>query len=524
MSRLMADEASQHGPGEALRRHKALALLCVLLVGGLVGAYAYLKPPSFTSTVQVLVRPTLGNPFSPDTGASGQQVTIAMSTEAAVVDSRSVADLANKHLDQPWQPGSGVVKATVPPNTQVVQISFRADNAADAQHGASAVAQAYLDYRHGQTESTQKTRLETLRRQVTAVSKSLQRATEEAQATDRSPDTVQQVQLYANQLATLQTTINSVEAAGADPGSLIAPAPRPSGPSGLDPRLLLGAGLLVGLGVAVMVALWRERADRRVRGDSDLAVAGLPILARPGRSSRVLAHGIGRTTADMTYSRLRTAVLAKVPVGSCVAVTGMTDSVDSEGPAIDLGTSLSRSGYRVCVLVASGRPLDEAPLAGNPHAGTEQSVDRVAAKMLRQDIDGVSLLRLASRSDELDELVSTPEFPRLLAALRKEYDYLVIAAPPASGAADLAAVRHADATLLLALDRGTTVEQVEELQVRAAHLGVALIGMALLDRRQGPSPLAGASSGRGGGRTHRHGTNRPTDDTAELADNAPLQT
>lgn len=282
MSMSPAEEIDGHALGDAFRRHKALILVCVLVVAALAYGYTRTLTDSFSSSSSVLVKPTLGNPFSPETGASGQQVTIAMTTEASLVNSAGVAEIANKTLPHAWEPGSSTVKATVPPNTQVVRIVFTAPSAREAQAGAETVAKAYLDYRLAQTTGSQKARLATLEKQAKVVRTNLDKASAEADQEDPPANAVQNVQLYANQLVTLQTTISTVQAAGSNPGAVVTPPALPDKPSGLDDRLIIAGGLLLGLVLGLALALWRERSDHRIRAERERSVAGLPLLASMG--------------------------------------------------------------------------------------------------------------------------------------------------------------------------------------------------------------------------------------------------
>lgn len=480
MSTSSPEELDSHALGDAFRRHKVLILACVLLVAALSYGYTRTLTESFTASTSVLVKPTLGNPFSPETGSSGQQVTIAMTTEAAVVDSDGVAALANKKLDRHWVPGSGTVTASVPPNTQVVRIVYEAPTAKEAQVGAQTVAQAFLDYRKAQTASSQKVRLATLQKQAAAVRKNLDEASEEAAKDDPEPNAVQNVQLYANQLVTLETTISNIQAAGSDPGTLVAPAVVPDGPSGLDPRLIIGGGVLVGLALGLTLAFWRERTDKRIRAQSELVVAGLPMLASltstgPRTSHRGQEHQRG-------HERLRTAVVASVPPQSTIALSAISSELPCADVTIGLGEALSQSGYRVGVVLVSGE-------GDRDHSGVHRraSVGEIAASTDVHDLlvrrGPLWVLPVDGTESELDEFVASTSFTSAVRGLRERFDYLLVAGPAASTASGVGAGRATDGLVVVVRDRSTTSEQVAELVVRARQLDVPVLGLVSLHRR-----------------------------------------
>lgn len=512
VSRLPAEELDGRALSDAFRRHKALVMACVLLVAGLAYGYTRTLSESFTASTSVLVKPTLGNPFSPETGSSGQQVTIAMTTEAAVVDSDGVAQIANKTLDKHWDPGSDTVTASVPPNTQVVRIVYRAPTAESARAGAQTVAQAYLDYRRAETSSSQKIRLETLQKQAKAVRANLDKASAEAAKDNPPVNAVQNVQLYANQLVTLETTISTVQSAGTDPGSLVAPAALPDGPTGLDPRLLVGGGALGGLALGLTLAFWRERADKRLRAESQLVVAGLPMLVSLTGSRS--GTGSGGHVQPGGYERLRSAVVASVASPCAIGLSAISTELPCGEVALALGGALSRSGYQVGVILSTGQ---------HDRSGTRftrtVTVPEIGRSSDVHDLlvghDSLQVLPIDGDIAEVDEFVASATFTNLVRTLRDSFDYLLVAGPDTSTASGLGAGRATDGMLAVVRDRSTTSDQVGELVVRAEQLDVRMLGLVALPRRSRLALHGGVGSGTG--RARRLSVGAPPDTTEDMA-------
>ena len=152
METLQRDDVRLHIVADALRRRFVLIVVVVALVTAAIGAYVMHLAPSYAASAKVLIRPIPGNALSLDSSKNGQQVTVAMETEAGLVNSPKVAALVSKALHATVTAGSPAVSATVPPNTQIVEIQYTAHSARAAQEGAQAYADAFLVFRAGEAD------------------------------------------------------------------------------------------------------------------------------------------------------------------------------------------------------------------------------------------------------------------------------------------------------------------------------------------------------------------------------------
>ena len=107
MPPIHADELRPHLLGDALRRYWALIAVCTVALALASALLAAAKPVSYSASAKVLLKPTLGNPLDQNTSGSGSQVTIAMQTEATLVNSDPAAELSksNSHSQVIWTPG-----------------------------------------------------------------------------------------------------------------------------------------------------------------------------------------------------------------------------------------------------------------------------------------------------------------------------------------------------------------------------------------------------------------------------------
>jgi polysaccharide biosynthesis transport protein len=480
----------------ALRRYAAVAVVLAVLGAVAGAAYASSRPHVYSSSARILISPSAGNPLSPDTGSSGQQVTIAMTTEAALVDSDPVLALANQQLKTDLQDNQ--IAVSVPPNTQIVLVTAKTPSAEQSKAVAQAVATSYLAYRKKVTDATRATSVNQLTKRITAVKKELTTASDKAAATSFDPKTSRQIQVLTEQLISLQDSLSTAESIASDPGTLVAPAELGVA-QGVAATLFVVAGGLVGLLVGLALVLWLGRRDKRVDARSSSVVAGVPVLA-------VFGDGRGKDSAvtdRQAYQRLRTSILASTALPSAVAVSGVGRKDSSTSVAMELGRSMTRAGYRVALVVAAvnePNPFgDDARFA----RGLSQALrDEEAVASLLVEHDGLMVLPAGSGIVEQQELLSGERFGQVVKTLKSSFDYVLVVTGPLVLPAELATARLADAVLLVGRDRASSSVDVGDIAARAQLVSLRVVGLALRARRdartaQGESGLTATPPGAG---------------------------
>lgn len=476
MSQVIGDERPQL-LSQSLRRYAGVVLILTLLGGAVAAAYAASRPQVYSSSSRFLLRPSTGNPYSVETGPSSQQVTIAMTTEAAIVNSDPVLKLVNDSLSPDLTADN--VKVTVPENTSTIVVTVRASSPAGAQQAAQAVADGYLAYRSQVTAANRKASVDQLNQQITAVRASLAKANAAAATTD-SPDSAaaRQAQVLTEQLISLQDQLSLAQTIDADPGTLVTPADVGTA-TGISDVLIIGAGALGGLLVGTALALWLGRRDRRVHAQAGSTVAGVPVLAV--LESR---RGGGDETADrQAYQRLRTSVLASSALPSAVAVSGVGSKDTSSPVALELGRSMSRAGYRVVVVMASAE--EAGPFTGDSRGArglADTLRDGRSVTELLVEHDGLTVLSAGSGILQQQELLSGERFARVVQGLKAEFDYVLVVTGPAVLPAELATARLADALLLVGRDGVTSRIDIGDVSARARLVGLRVSGLVLRSR------------------------------------------
>lgn len=449
------------------RRQWAVLVAAVLVGAALAAGYLVVAPREYTSQTSVLVTATSGSL----TGVTPRNGVINLDTEARLVTStETVSDVATA-LNLSSDGLADLVEqvtVTVPPNTEILTISFAASTAEAAQQGARAFAQAYLDGRQATAEATLDAEIKAVQARIDAVTAQLQQVTEAgaglpADSPQRSRNDDQAAALRT-QLANLGSQQNQLRATIVTPGRVVTQPGRPSSPSSPDPFQTGLAGLLLGLLAGLGVAALRHRGDDCIRTPEDLVRrTGIPaaaVLTAPasGRTA-VLDRAVG---ADgRTYGRLRTMVaqsLADAP-RPVVLVAAIQDG----GPpvAAHVAAALARFGQDVHLVCADAFNDTADGLLGRPRgAGLlelmtgEATLDRVVHRVA--GLPSLGIIGPGRDADRTDVLVQTPGPREVVDRLLQTSRYVVVEAPSAGTDRDLSALADLAGVVVLVAEAGRT--------------------------------------------------------------------
>jgi uncharacterized protein involved in exopolysaccharide biosynthesis len=246
------------------RKWLVLGLAGVTLVAAL--ALSFSKPQEYVSSTKILVTPTALNP----PGSVPLPNTISLATEADIVRSQPVASAAAGSL------GGGVTASTVladtssdysAASTQVMVISFRADDAAIAQRGAQAVAQAYLDNRSAQAAAAADAavkqaneQIDSLQKEADAAAKTATRASDGSSAQIEASNQAAQIN---GQIAIWQSNLSVLNLQAVNPGEILVPAGLPTEPASPDHKKDASRAILLGLLIGIAAALFTDSLQRR---------------------------------------------------------------------------------------------------------------------------------------------------------------------------------------------------------------------------------------------------------------------
>ena len=468
----------------ALRRN-LLILLALLVLGAAAGvAYTGSHGKSYTATSAILIKPLAGNPLSPDTATSnGAQLTVAMATESGLVDIPAVTTKLSSQLGR-TVPGPGEkLSVSVPTGAQIIQVKFTSTSAEHAKAGALGFARAYLTYRSERAASTQQEQIASLKDQISTAQANLKTASEEAvKSTDTRSFASQQVQLYADRLASLNEDLSTARAVSSSPGSVITEPSTPTHPDGLSPWLIITITTILGGLIGAVVAVMRERRRDLVRAEDYPELEGIPVFARLRRSSARRHGSEARAERELeAYRRLRAGVVARAQVPGSVAVTCVSQHQSAARVATELAKSLRTADFRVALVAAD--PSDdgaerELGLPAGPGL-SEVLGDDVPVESVLTEAEGITVLRGGTNPTSSRELYAGPRLRTVVESLAASHDYVVVNSASASSADGDAATTACDSTLLLVTEGHTTHGEVATALDRCRRLGVTILGAGI---------------------------------------------
>jgi len=416
---IVADRVGERVSRGRRARAVALGLVFVLLVAGAALAWSTSRQSVSVATAVVLLHPLEGNAYNPS--GRGDEL-VNLETEAQVLRSEAVADAVLDRVGGSEEPADllAAVTVSVPPNTQLVEVSVRAADPATAKALASGFAEVYLEYRRARTESAVYER--TVRLEELVDARTNERAAVLTRLDEAGPSTPaallarQQIEEFTTQISSLHAQIAAAQAVSRDPGQVVTPGAVEEPPPWSDPPWMaaLAGGVAALLVIGVGVAGRGRRTADILRARDDLEGLGPPVLGEV----RPPVRPDSKTTA-----LVRAAVLAADPGRPHVVAVGSI----GRGEALiypGLVEAFTRARYEV-VAVDLGRTPTATAVA--------QLVlqDAVVADVLVEQGRFLSILRptgspVSVRSDELADMVAAAEMARVLDELAKRADIVLV--------------------------------------------------------------------------------------------------
>jgi Mrp family chromosome partitioning ATPase/capsular polysaccharide biosynthesis protein len=501
---MAADQDAQGRLTGVARRHLKLVCSLAALAAVLGAAAGLLLPASAKATATVLVSPLDGNPYS--TNGRGDDLT-NLQSEAALVQADAVEQVVRQKLRTADR---SRVTVTVPPNTQVLLITYTASSATAARDGAQAFANGYLVYRTQRAQSVLNARSSKLREQEKKVQQELSSTTKRLATAAPSQKTLinQRITAYNNQLGVIDEQNNDIAATPVTPGSVITPAQPPHGSLTARTAMFGGAGLAVGLFAGLLISLALERSDRRLRDARAVQRLGVPVLSTVSSAGGLVLVTAPKSRAGEAYRRLRAAVVASVqerPV--TLLVTSATPAASATLTSSNLAVALSHAGSATIMVDASFSETSPSALFGLGQSKGLSDVLMRGTDPTQLLVNADSQLRLLPRgpgAGAAAERFSGPRMRETVRLLRDKAEYILINAPSVHDANAQALCTLADAVVIVVTLGQTTRADIEQAYTEAERAGAIVIGTVVEDGRGRRSasrdrPSRGGSSHRADG-------------------------
>lgn len=486
-----------------LARRVWLVLLVAIPVMAASTVYSYTRTPLYAASTNILVRPAL---VSLTVGSRSPE--LDAQTESNLATSTAVATLAGETMGSSLTPQQLLkhVSANMVNGTQFLTISFSDADPEMAQQGATAFANAYLEYGRVQAQAV----IEQQRAGIDAQLQGVRVRQQEiaARLLELPPDALARqglqsrrevlagTQLFLqNQLVTLLTVTS-------DPGEVVDPAVVPTAPRTPRHEFDIAVGVLLGLGLGVATALLAERGSDAVRTPGELeqrlaipALGAIPRVRRLSADRSLVVAGGQRTLIADAFRRLRTGLLGIVrPTDVTILVTS---AVEGEGKTLtvaNLAAALAEIGRRVIVVSADlRRPRLHEIFPSDDRPGLSRGlVEHTPAWELVQDTDVPNLRFVPSGvlpdGVEPVNLLQSDRMLQLLQTWSSQADVILLDSPAVLGVPDsLVLARSVDGVVFVAdadADRWDDIVSArDELERAGGDLIATVLNGAKVSRR-----------------------------------------
>lgn len=240
--------------------------------------------------------------------------------------------------------------------------------------------------------------------------------------------------------------------------------------------MIMLIALVIGLALPTGVIYLMETTNNKVRGRKDIEdnltapfVGEIPLVEeeRKGLSALkpaqekaygiVVEHG-NHNLINEAFRIVRTNIEFLTPQGNGASVQMLTSYNSGSGKtflAMNIATSLAIKDKRVLVIDGDLRTAGLSRYIGNPKLGLSNYLGRHT-----DDIDsiichyetctGLDIMPSGVVPPNPAELLASDRLPRLLAEMKKRYDYIVVDCPPIDAVADTSIISHyAERTLFV---------------------------------------------------------------------------
>ncbi len=469
---------------EGIWRRKVAILLAVMLIVGVVMVIASSRPTVYRATAEVLVQ-TGGVQAALDnqdraTGDARRQV----ETEIRILGSSAVRAAAGTTLGGQPPP----VSASPAGGSDVILVTAESGIAAEAAEIANAYADAYVKLRGEQVAEEMTAAVTEIESRISGLE---QQAASQADNPGARDALSQQQAEQRQQLDRLEV----FRAAGTGAAEVVVPASVPENPISPNPGRAGVLAAIVGLVLAIGVALVLERFDDSVRSNDDLertldvpVLGTIPVVGGWASGSRpsVVSLATPRSPAAEAYRSLRTALqFAPEEMVSIIQVTSPVAGDGKTTVVANLGVGVAPAGQQVVLVGCDLRRPSLHELFGltNDVGFTSVLLGKVPLTASLQEVpeqDRLYVLASGPLPPNPSELLASRRAREVLGSLRLEADIVIIDSPPVLAVSDAMVIAGlVDLTVLVCAAGRTSVTEATRALEALAQVEAPLAGVIL---------------------------------------------
>ncbi len=472
--------------GRLLWRQRWLIIATVTVAVAVAVALSARQQRVYQATTDVIIQASAVQQLLDSTAQNPLNIARNIATEAAVLQSRVVQDAATAKLGH-----APDVSVSSSDTSDVVSVVAQSRSARRAAADADGYADAYVSFRHKQTDSQLVQAGAQIELKIAAIDARL--PTLRAGSPELST-TEQQRSFLQQQLDQLQLTASLNQVGGA---RVLARADVPTTPVEPQPVRNVAIALVFGLLLGIGLAFLRDYFDDSVKTRQDLELVGLnlPVLAEipsaSGWRDRAVATLVSRESPNSpgaeAYRTLRTAILF-LEIDQKLRTIQITSANSAEGKTTtiaNLAVAFARAGRRVAIIDCDLRHPRVHKFFGlsNELGFTslllgEASLDDTVQRV--RDEPNITVLSAGPPLPNPSEALSTLRARDLIASVEKSCELVLVDSPPILPLSDALIVSGmVDATLVVASAKSSSRRALHRAVEVLRQVDAHLVGMVL---------------------------------------------
>lgn len=480
-------EAPEQALGPYLRavRRRWLLVAAVTLLTFAIAAVTTLRgTPTYEANAKILVSPiqqSETNLVNLGVVVEGGEPVRTVQTAAALVDSLPAAQAVAARLGHGWTPGrvQGAIGVAPLGESDVLQVTAKAESAIGAARLANSFANAAIDYRSSIVQRN-------LQAQLNELNTRLQQASGNGGVANAAL-----AQEFASRIAALR----SIQVSGKDPSlSITEAATPPGGPSGAPHWLILLLSLIGGFAIGSVAALAAEFFDRRVRDLDDVAeLFPVPVLAAvPNVETRGRRRALRPDSfPPYAFEQLR---MLRVQLGyrekaRAIMITSAGAGDGKTTLSTALSAAFAETGEEVILMDLDLRKPAVANLLEIAQPRTVNMMEASLEEMLVSvpGLPGVRVLP-APRGGAALLSMQLARLPKLLEEAKAEAGHVIVDAAPIGVASESLQIAQAcDQVVMVARPRHTDRQLLMLSRDMLARAGAPLVGVVVV-AESAPTP------------------------------------
>jgi Mrp family chromosome partitioning ATPase len=369
------------------------------------------------------------------------------------------------------------MRAQLVNDATIMRVSYTTDDRAEAEAGADAIADAYLQFRGSQADTRVETIVDQLEQRRSALREDLLRINtiirDARPGSGRAVQAETDRQLANIELDKLAAQINTFLGLDTRGGTVLTAAD--ANPTSVAPSrgLVIGTGIAAGLLLGILAAFLLHLADRRIRDAHDVrrAGGGQVLGELTGNESAVPAPEREVDTIRSVRELLFATLSDDPPV---VAVADFTPGSSGGDVAVNLAHAVAETGRRVDLVMADSDPevVDRTAQAlGLAPAASSEGVRRFTAGPLTLVAPARGTVGLADAGVDHGDAMT------------------VVAVPHgAAHSSLLAAGRLGHAVVLVVAKGATRKSAVADAAQEISVIGAKVHGTVLVPKKRQPAP------------------------------------